>query len=223
MNIRKAALLVAIGMGLSLLRLVYTFSAVLYRYGIASLVLASLPATIGIFAAYFAGMLFFVFLYREASNLISANARVRVALASALLMFVQLLCNGWEMRRLASASMLPHLFSVPAALTRLFFFGVIDSIVWVMLFLAFSERLRFLRSVTPTLAGFVAAISVLSAVEPYIFSPSPHHHAHASLFILLWARGVALYTPASLVIFFVALWREWDPRLTIHEIVTTGT
>ncbi len=220
MNIRIGASLVAVAMGLGLSRLVYVFSAGLYSHGIANLVFASLYATIGIFAASVAGMLFFVFLYREASKLTDANARANVALTAAFLMFVQLLCNSWEMRQLALASTLPHLFSVPAALTELFLFGVVNSIGWIMLFLAFSEKAGFLRGLTPTLAGFVAAVSVVSIVASYVFSPSSHHDAHDSPFILLWARSVGLYTSVSLVIFCVALWRKWDNRLSIHEIVT---
>lgn len=222
MNIRNATLLLAIGSVLELSRHVYGFSAVVYRYGIANLVSASLYATIGFFAASVAGMLFFVFLYREASKRTSANTRVKVASASASLMFVQLLCNGWEMHQIALTSTVPHLFSVPAALTKLFIFGVINSIGWIVLFLAFSERLGFLRGLTPTLAGFIATVSVMSIVSSYVFSPSSHNNGHDSAFILLWARVVGLYTSASLIIFFVALWREWNPRLTIHEIVTTG-
>ncbi len=221
MNIRNATLLLAIATVLDLSRHVYGFSAVVYRYGIANLVSASFYATVGFFAASVAVMLFFVFLYREASKRTSANTRVKVASASASLMFLQLLCNGWEMHQLALTSTVPHLFSVPAELTKLFVFGVISSIGWILLFLAFSEKAGFLRSLAPTLAGFVAAVSVISIVSS-VFLPSTHHNGHDSAFILLWSRVIGLYTSASLIIFFVAMWREWNPRLTIHEIVTTG-
>lgn len=217
MNIRRAALLVAIGLGLGLFRFVYVLSVNVYIHGMSPTL-----ATVGLFAAGIAGTLFFASLYGEASRLTGANTRVKVAMAAALLMFVQVICSGREMEQLTSASMLPHVFSAPVVLTKLFLFGFIFSIGWVMLFLAFTERPRaFLGAVTPKLAGFVAVMSALNTVAAYVF-PASSQHGHGSPFVELWSIGVALYTSISLVIFFVVLWREWDFHLTIHEIVVRG-
>lgn len=214
MSIRKASLFVAIGLGLGLFRHVYSFSTNVYLHGIRSL--DSILPAIGLLAAGIAATLFFVFLYREASRLTVANTRVQVATASALLMFVQVICAGWEVTQIMSASMLPN---ASVVLVKQILFGLVLSIGWTMLFLAFAERPTVpLRSMVPSLAGFVAVMSVLSTVAAYLF-PASAHHLHASSPIVLSNVVLSLYTTVSLLVFFIVVWRKWDSRMPVHEIV----
>ncbi len=220
MNIRRATLLVTVGVGLALFQIVYLLSVGLYVHATYRNPVTLLPS-LGVLAADIAAALFFFFLYGEASKLTGAEARARAAMASAVLMSLSVIDQGWQIGNTISLSRVPHVsfnFSVPVELAFQLFF-VIGSIGWTVLFLAFASKSRaFLSGMIPKLAGFLAVVLVIAIIESYVPRQGVSH-GHGSFLFDLWRMVLSLYSSISLIVFFVVLRREWDSRLPVNENV----
>ena len=224
MTIRWAALLAAFGATFYAL---YSLSIEIYLLLTKGLTVQFAP--VGVLSARIAMALFFVCVYAEASKLTSSIRRGTVALAATLLMLVQVVCLGFELQQLvalrhammvpgAHMTMAPGTESLAVGITKLLLFAVLGGIGWALLFLAFAEKpIAFLRRMTPSLAVFLAALQALTVFVAFVFPAGPSR-PRLSLPAPL-SIGVSLYTSISVIIFLVVLWRAWDSRSPVHEIV----
>lgn len=220
MNLRSAALLVAVGAGCNFL------------YGLASVVpfvvrgqiplrLASLFAPIGFLCFLLAQAIFFAFLFAEGSRRAGNHARATAALAAAVLVLIQAACAVWGIGSIISTCAAPDAhcnFSVPVAVAESTLFGFLACVGWAVFYASFAERVQAFRSnAIPKLAVLLAIIDIVNVILIFLAPGAPMTPG------IIVQEGISFCTEIALLVFAVVLYRRWDSRKPVHDIILEGT
>lgn len=133
-------------------------------------------------------------------------------------MFVQVICGLYDIGNIITTcrtATVTCAFSVPTAVIDWFLFGFLSSVAWMILFLAFTEKLSAFRAkMIPMLAGLVAILDTASAIHALVAPDSSRAHWYSVLDYSVW-----IYTAIALAIFALVLYRKWDSHKPIHDVV----
>lgn len=133
-------------------------------------------------------------------------------------MFVQVICGLYDIGNIITTcrtATVTCAFSVPTAVIDWFLFGFLSSVAWMILFLAFTEKLSAFRAkMIPMLAGLVAILDIASAIHALVAPDSSRAHWYSVLDYSVW-----IYTAIALAIFALVLYRKWDSHKPIHDVV----
>lgn len=162
-------------------------------------------------------VLFFCFLYFEASEWIRADARAITAVVLSILMVLRASGEIWHLALGIYVLRRYHIGSVSDLLIEAFY--LLGTCLWLAFLMAFSSKkvtamTRLIPTVSGVLALFAFCSAVWTSVQLYNGSRADPHVA-----MLSWNYLTVLFGWAALSVFYVEIWRRWKRDLPIQQNV----
>ena len=162
--------------------------------------------------------LFFFFVYAEALGQIKAETRAKAAVVSTILMGLDAARNLFRLVAYALALLITPSLINPhdSVLLANGFFQLGSSVLFIVFLIAFTTNKRILASrVIPRVAGVLGIFTVFQSVWSSV-------QIHNSSFALGWASyAVGVCGWVGFLVFYIVVWRRWQPDLSIHENVVS--